>query len=379
MVDFRPGLVPNDPTRPRLHLADFMLPGATAPESVDFDDVPVISMFANNRYGDCVFAGNGHTVQQQTFFGQGREVTVTDKEILDSYSRTTGFDPRKPSTDTGARLQDGLDDFRKNGLAGHKIAAFAELDLNDFNQVKLAIAEFGSVAIALYISQSAVDQFNNGEPWDAVPNDGGLQGGHRITAFAYDAQYIYVATWGAIHKLTYAFWKEYVIEAWAQISPDWISQSTGKTPTGIDTVALGKRFSELTGQPDPFNAAPSRSGHGSLVDIIAAVIAAIAAFFGRGAIAEIGSALTGVWRNYPAVSAWLTNIAAMVLGKFGLDLSIDTVIILGAVIGSVLTVVVHRSTTHVAEARALAQMNPDDPAALQVKAAPLLPKLRRGK
>jgi len=251
MITFHPGVKPNDPARARLYFRMFRRAGAVAPPMVDYSAIPYIGMLGNDRYGDCVEAASGHVVEQQTFIGQGTEFEVTTAEVLDSYSRITGFDPAKPDTDQGTMIQDGLDDLRKNGFDGHLIAAFAQVDSRNMADVKLAVSEFGAVDIGFSFPASAMDQFNAGLPWDVVKGSS-IEGGHCVIVVGYDDRYLYVFTWGVVQKMTYAFCNAYVDEAWVLIDPDWISAATGVSVTGIDKAAFGAQFAALTGQPNPF-------------------------------------------------------------------------------------------------------------------------------
>lgn len=252
---FHPGLKPNDRNRARLYFSAFKNPAAEVPAVVDYyDGLSPIGMLGNDAYGDCVEAANGHIVEQQTYFGQGHEVVVSTQDALAEYSRITGFNPNDPSTDQGTMIQDGLDDMRKIGLNGHKIAAFAQLDVTKMADVKLAVSEFGMVDIGFNFPAIAMQQFNQGKPWDVVSNDGGIDGGHCVLVVGYDVNYLYVYTWGAVQKMTYAFWAKYVEEAWAVIDEDWVSMSKGLDPEGVDKYAFGAQWAALTKQPNPFPA-----------------------------------------------------------------------------------------------------------------------------
>jgi hypothetical protein len=257
MVQFHHGVKPNDPRKARLYFSMFKAAGAVPPASADYTGFPNPGMLGNDQYGDCVEAGNGHMVMQQTFFGQGSEFTVTTSDALNEYTRITGFNPADPNTDQGTMIQDGLNDLRKNGFSGHKIAAFAQLDPTKIDDVKLAVAEFGAVSIGFAFPQSAMNQFNTGKPWDVVKGSP-IEGGHCVIVMGYDAQYLYVITWGAVQKMTYAFWNEYVVrqggEAWAVIDQEWVNQASGKDVEGVDLQAFGAQFAALTGQANPFPA-----------------------------------------------------------------------------------------------------------------------------
>jgi hypothetical protein len=63
---------------------------------------------------------------------------------------------------------------------------------------------------------------------------------------------VYVYTWNAVQKMTYAFWNKYVTEAWALVDQEWVNNSTGLDPEKVNLYTLGQEFAALTGQPNPF-------------------------------------------------------------------------------------------------------------------------------
>lgn len=262
MVQFTPGVRPNDPRKARLYFRMFRQAGAVAPASADYSGFSPIGMLGNDTAGDCVYACDGHITEQQTALGQGSEVVVTTQEAISAYSDQTGYDPSQTQpdgsnpTDQGDTVQHGLEFMVNTGFSGHKIAAFAQLDATNHEDVKLAIAEFGSVDLGMAFPASAMDQFNAGQPWTVV-SGAQIEGGHCILGVGYDATYIYVVTWGKIQPMTWAFFDAYIAqqgEAWAVISEDWVSKATGKDPEGIDKHAFGAQFAALTGKPNPFPA-----------------------------------------------------------------------------------------------------------------------------
>lgn len=268
-IVFKPGVKPNDPHKPRLYFSAFRRAGVTAPTSVDYySQLPNIGMLGNDNWGDCVEAASGHIAEQQTFLGQGTEYAVSTSDALAAYTRITGFNPNagppgNNPTDQGTMIQDGLSDLRKTGFGGHKVAAFAQLDPSKMADVKLAVSEFGAVDIGLAFPSSAMDQFNAGKPWDYVSGSP-IEGGHCVVVVGYDAAFLYVYTWGAVQKVTQAFWNEYVAknggEAWAVISQDWVNSVTGLDLEGVNLAAFGAQYASLTGQPNPFPGPPPPPG-----------------------------------------------------------------------------------------------------------------------
>ena len=258
-MSYRLGRLPEDRSKPRLALAPH-LRAAVPPASADwYTRVQAWGMLANDQWGDCVFAGNGHIIEQQTALGGGDETIVTDTETLAEYSAVTGFNPAagppgSNPTDQGAQIQDGLADLRKNGLAGQKIAAFARVTQADQAEVKTALAELGALSLGVNLPQSAMDQFDAGQPW-TVSGDATILGGHCITAFGYDGQYIYVVSWGKVVPATWEWLAAYCEEAWAIVSAAWAGEG-GKDPEGVDLPSLGAEFAALTGDPSPFPVTP---------------------------------------------------------------------------------------------------------------------------
>lgn len=259
-VTFRGGRLPNDPAKPRLRLAQFLTPAALAepPAAVNWDAaVDSWPLYGNSDWGDCVWAMAGHAIQAWTA-NAGTEATVTDADVLRGYSDVTGFDPNagppgNNPTDRGTVIQDALSYWRKTGIGGHRILAFAEVDVRDETQMQQAAALFGLVLLGMNFPASAMTQFDHGQPWDLVAHDGGIEGGHAILGARYDtaAKQWHVITWGAEQPVTFAFIGKYFEEAWVAASQEWV-KVTGGAPSGLDVPALNVAFHDLTGEPGPF-------------------------------------------------------------------------------------------------------------------------------
>ncbi|MFL4947470.1 hypothetical protein ACJ6WE_08870 [Streptomyces sp. MMS24-I31] len=252
---FRLGKLPAQPARPHLKLSPVLRERLAAPPaSADWQaDSIRWPMYANDQVGDCTCAGVGHMVNQLTFYGTGTEEMPAESSVLGMYSAITGYDPSDPNSDTGAYCQDVLAYWRKTGLEGHKVVAYASLDVSNLTEIKQAIALFGAVYVGLSFPNTAMDQFNQGKPWDVVKG-AKIEGGHCVIVGAYGKGKLGLVTWGEETEMTEAFWKKYVDEAWVVLDADGMKKA-GVYFTGAPSFyALGQQFAELTGETNPIPA-----------------------------------------------------------------------------------------------------------------------------
>ncbi len=298
-------LAPHDPaTHPRLRLRDFLAVGAypAAPATVDYiSEVAAWPMYLNDQLGDCTIAAAGHMVEAWTRFGSGTAVEVTNEQILTAYEAVSGYKPGQPDTDQGAVMQDVLDYWRTTGIGGHKILAFAEVDVKSAAELKAAMALFGHVYLGINFPDSAMDQFDAHQPWDVV-EDTTIEGGHAIDwGYAADGENHRIITWGAVQQMTPAFFAKYVEEAWVVVSAEWLS-AAGKSPEGLDTAALGAAFAEMTGEANPFPAGPPQPDPEPAPVVDQADHDLVAALTGWLSTRHTGSNATAA----KAVRAWMT-------------------------------------------------------------------------
>ena len=283
------GRLPYRHDRRNLQLVKY-LPRAlpAAPDAYDWlSKASPFGPMGNLSVGDCTCAGAGHLIQMWTA-NQGRKTVLPDADILAVYSKLSGYVPGNPSTDNGAAIQDVLNYWRTRGVAGHKCLAFAQVNPLNRTEFCQAVDLFGSVDMGSEIPQSAVDQFDAGQPWDVVANDGGIVGGHSYECVGYNSTGPLYVTWGKVVQATWAWHDKYLApgdggEAWVVITPEWFN-AQGNDPQGIDTVALGADFTAMTGDPSPFPApspnpaptpTPSPSGSGCATAMIALAALAI--------------------------------------------------------------------------------------------------------
>jgi hypothetical protein len=215
----------------------------------------VLPMFANDRYGCCVFATKGHgVIVHETSSRQREPIALTSADVLAAYSAVTGFDPLDPRTDNGAYMLDGMNYERRVGIGReadgttHRIYAFAAL------KIPLTTAEFawshwvfGGVQIGAWLPLSAADQIRDGKPWEVVKGDRaepGSWGGHAMHVVGYDSKGVELGTWGQRQRASWAWLKEYVDEAYVAISEDFIRKG-GTTPQGFNVERLEAMLEEI--------------------------------------------------------------------------------------------------------------------------------------
>lgn len=244
--------------KPRVMLASPDLPAAYSPPATLDRYSAVLAalwgMDGNDDVGDCTIADGDHETKCAQAAAGNPVVQSTRDEVLAIYSAITGYNPADPSTDQGAEMQDVRSYWQKTGfrLGGqvHQILLFAELALHT-DLVKWALDQFGAVGIGVNLPNSAMDQFNAGQPWDVVPDDGGIDGGHAVALVGYDTSFWYVLTWGQVQKVTPAWFAKYVEEAWTVLTEDFVNAHSGDDPLGGTLYALGQQFAAVTGKVNP--------------------------------------------------------------------------------------------------------------------------------
>jgi hypothetical protein len=190
-------------------------------------------MLGNDRYGDCVWAGAAHEHMLFNKVIQHTEVPFDDQSVLGDYSAVTGFDPNDPSSDKGTNVHDALSYRRHTGIADsngsrHMIGAYVSLDPKNWDHLEQAAFIFGAVGIGFQFPQSAMDQFNNNEPWDVVPGSP-IEGGHYVCVVgSVDSPTQATAiTWGRRQPFTKAFYEQYNDESWAYVTPEELHNGAG--------------------------------------------------------------------------------------------------------------------------------------------------------
>jgi hypothetical protein len=207
------------------------------PETVDnYSCLQHLGMMLNDQLGDCTCAGYGHAVQSWTA-KNGHEVVIPDDVILAAYEAVGGYVPGDPATDQGAVEADVLDYAMKTGFGGHTLDSYAVIETHSEYQMKLAMYLFGAVYTGLALPESCQDQ----TLWAVVngpAGEPGSLGGHAVPLVGYDAHTATCITWGAPLKMTWAFQRRYMDEAYALLSHDWLDEKSQKAPNLLDWDTL---------------------------------------------------------------------------------------------------------------------------------------------
>lgn len=216
-----------------IKLADY-LPEKRIPVPEVLDNVSCltnIGMMANDRLGDCTCAAVGHAVQGWTA-KNGHEVIISDEEIVKAYSAVSGYDPATGANDNGAVEADVLRYWMETGFNGHKLDSYAVIEVHSSYQMKLAMYLFGDAYTGVDLPESAQEQ----KVWSVVHGpeaEPGSWGGHAIPVLGYDHNTLTCITWGAPLKMTWAFQRKYMDEAYAPLSADWVDEVSKMAPNGL--------------------------------------------------------------------------------------------------------------------------------------------------
>jgi hypothetical protein len=201
-------------------------------------------MYGNDTAGDCTCASKAHQMMLMTAH-TGTMFVPDPQEVMNAYIALTGYDPATGSNDTGCAMTDVLEYWKNTGIAGHKIQGWAQIDQTNIGEVKIAMYLFGAVDIGVQFPNSAMDQFNAGEAWSVLADDGGIDGGHDVPLFGYGAEGDSCVTWGKRQEMTWEWFSKYCDEAYAVITEDWINQATSIAPSGFDIATLTADLAKL--------------------------------------------------------------------------------------------------------------------------------------
>lgn len=249
--EYRLGLRPPEPERPALRLASFLTGHVPDhPESVDYLEGVLFSLYANGRYGVCGPAALANQRRQVAAKLAPGLPPPTQEDVYDLYRRSgnPGFNPFTGADDKGVVLQAMLDQALKGGLGGVRPLGFARVATDDIEELQAAVALCGSLILGVDLEQAQKRQTDQGV-WDWRPTF--QWGGHAVLSGAYvsSPDDLDVITWAKRVKLTGAFLSHQLLEAWAVIWPEHVRDDAFLK--GVDLSGFARAWEEITGRRFP--------------------------------------------------------------------------------------------------------------------------------
>lgn len=215
-----------------------------------------MGMLLNDRLGTCGPAGACHQIQAW-LNNDGGSYLPTDADVLKAYSALSGYDPSTGKNDNGVYLLEMNEYWRKTGIGGHRVGAYAKLTPKDDGQVIDCCYLFGGVGAGWALPRAwkgqKVWKAPTGSPAGAWQP--GSWGGHYAPIVDFDKDYLYVMTWGGITKVEWAAYDLYCDEAYAFFAESWFGEDF-KAPNGFDWAALKEDYFEVTGGTAPLPPSP---------------------------------------------------------------------------------------------------------------------------
>jgi hypothetical protein len=206
-----------------------------APPKCIYASKVVYPMADNDHLGDCVVAGHIHLTQALAHETASVYTYPGDAATQTEYFKLTG------GQDTGLVESTFLQTAQKAPILGSKIDVFGALRPNNTAEVKSSIYIFGGAFLGVYLPQSSEDQFPG--TWTVVPNSP-IVGGHCIVTVGYDAQYVYIVTWGRLIRCTWEWFNTYTEEAYAIIYNEEVLKNRGPLHT-LDIARLRTDIASL--------------------------------------------------------------------------------------------------------------------------------------
>jgi hypothetical protein len=197
--------------------------------------------------GDCVWAGADHETMLWNSEA-GHPVTFTGANAISDYSAVTGYVIGDDSTDQGTNVRTALGYRRSTGVVDgggtrHTIGAYVSLEPGNWEELMQAAYVLLAVGIGIEFPSSAMDQFDNGQPWSVVPG-AQVEGGHYVSVTGRRApDDIGLITWGKRQGMTRSFYTKYCDEAWGIASEEELKN--GKNVRGFDYAGLQTALQQL--------------------------------------------------------------------------------------------------------------------------------------
>lgn len=196
--------------------------------------------FGNSHYGDCTWAAIANIIIGSLKNSFGKEWYPTTNDVLSAYFGMTG------GADSGLIIEDVLRTVLKNGAFGHHFLGTAKINPGDVANIKRAIDWFGCVDLGVELPNA----WKTTASWTMGGYDKYLKdwrpgswGGHCICSEKYDAEFMYVWSWGHLIPVSWDAVKSYFDTADAVLTASWIKR--GYSPANVDLTTLEARMKEF--------------------------------------------------------------------------------------------------------------------------------------
>lgn len=241
-----------------LRLSRYVAHLPAPPAAVDhFARVAIWPMFLNDVYGICGPAGAAHQIQSWSTYAERGTTTLPDVAVKNAYFRITG------GSDTGVYIIDMLKYWNHYGIGLDFIEAYAQLQSGSRDEHSLAMYYFGSVGIGL-----ALPDVGTFGPWDRVYGAPNQHNGHYVCGVGYDADGLWVVTWGELVRMSWEFLAKYNDESWAIFNDLSLLEATMRSPESFDRAQLEADLFLLSDPITPPGDLPPTPGPGCLARLV---------------------------------------------------------------------------------------------------------------
>ena len=211
--------------------------------------------YGNLKLSNCTFATAAHAIIIWKSYKSEKVYRPSVKNIIDDYGKLI-LDRRSDATLQSLLNKGGkplearkvLSHWRKKGIDGHKIVAYAKLPFSNKKvqkeEVKRVIYLYGGCFIGINIPRSVEKQWQENKVWKVIkrvqPRDPRkrLWFSHAFLATGYNEKELKVITFGKEETITWEFFAKYVDEAYAIFDEKFISAR--KTPSRMKVHELMK-------------------------------------------------------------------------------------------------------------------------------------------
>lgn len=209
-----------------------------------------VSMFANDRLGDCTCATLGHQ-DQLAAAENGETSSLIDRDVIALY-RGSGYRDGDPDSDNGWSNIAAA----RAALAVGWIEALARFDATNHALLKIVVNAFGFAMVGIDLPKSAQAQTGFGKIWEAHPEgkfDGEYArngwGGHAAGVVDCDGEGVTLVTWGRRQRASWSFVTNYFDagDGIATLNRFWAKKARGGvSASGLNIDELKLDLARLT-------------------------------------------------------------------------------------------------------------------------------------